>query len=281
MPGWVVGLLVLLGAASAPGPETTGRALPAWRSLEPGLDLGVFPAPRAATTEDAFIRIVRIDPGRYSLVLLNASARGEGRTRTAKGWAVQHGLSAAINASMYQIDLRRSVSLMRSREHVNNPRLSKDKAVLAFDPLEAGVQPVQIIDRECQDFDALSRGYGTLVQSIRMVSCTGRNVWAQQPRAWSTSAIGVDRRGRVLFIHARAPHTTHDLIESLLELPIDLKNAMYTEGGPEAQLYARGGGEEMEFTGVIEGADPGSPMLAWPVPNVIGALRLGSSPGRP
>jgi hypothetical protein len=170
---------------------------------------------------------------------------------------------------------------MRSREHVNNPRLSKDKAVLAFDAIEAGVPPVQIIDRECQDFDTLSRSYGTLVQNIRMVSCAGRSVWAQQPRAWSTAAIGVDRKGRVLFIHARAPHTTHDLIESLLELPIDLKNAMYTEGGPEAQLYVRGGGEEMEVTGVIEGADPGSPMLAWPVPNVIGVRRLGSSPGRP
>jgi hypothetical protein len=280
MPGWVVGLLVLLGAASAP--EAAGRALPAWRSLEPGLDLGAFPATRAVSpSEDAFIRIVRIDPERYSLVLLNASARGEGRTRTARGWAVQHGLSAAINASMYQIDLRRSVSLMRSREHVNNPRLSKDKAVLAFDPIEAGVPAVQIIDRECQDFEALSGRYGTLVQNIRMVSCSGRNVWAQQPRAWSTAAIGMDRQGRVLFIHARAAHTTHDLIESLLELPIDLRNAMYTEGGPEAQLYVRGGGQEMEFTGTIEGADTGSPMLAWPVPNVIGVRPRGASPGRP
>lgn len=279
MPGWVVGLLVILSAASAP--EAAGRMPPPWRSLEPGLDVAVFPATRASSPEDAFIRIVRIDPERYSLVLLNASARDEGRTRTAKGWAVQHGLSAAINASMYQIDLRRSVSLMRRRDHVNNPRLSKDKAVLAFDPLEAGVPPVQIIDRECQDFEALSRSYGALVQSIRMVSCTGRNVWAPQPKAWSTAAVGLDRRGRVLFIHARAAHTTHDLIESLLELPIDLKNAMYTEGGPEAQLYVRGGGEEMEFTGTIEGAASGSPMLAWPVPNVIGARPIASSSRRP
>jgi len=280
MRGLIVGLLALLGAAAAP--VAAGNAPPAWRSLEPGLDLGLFPATRAASPGDAVIRIVRIDPERYTLVLLNATAKGEGHARTARDWAARHGLAAAINASMYQTDLRRSVSLMRSREHVNNPRLSKDKAVLAFDRLAEGVPPVQIIDRECQDFEALSRSYGTLVQSIRMVSCTGRNVWAPQPKAWSTAAIGLDQKGRVLFIHAQAPHTTHDLIETLLELPIDLKNAMYTEGGPEAQLYVRGGGQEMEFTGVIEGgATGGGALLAWPVPNVIGAVPLRSPPGRP
>jgi hypothetical protein len=278
MPGLIVGLLALLCAA--PDPAATGGASTAWRVLEPGLELGFFPAPRAVVSEDAVIRIVRIDPERYSLQLLNATSDGEGRSRSARGWAARRGLAAAINASMYQTDLRRSVSLMRSRDHVNNPRLSKDKAVLAFDRLVEGVPPVQIIDRECQDFESLSRSYGTLVQSIRMVSCSGGNVWAQQPKAWSTAAIGVDRDGRVLFIHARAPHTTHDLIATLLELPINLKNAMYTEGGPEAQLYVRGGGQELEFTGVFEGGSSGSAMLAWPVPNVVGAVPLNRSPRR-
>jgi hypothetical protein len=179
---------------------------------------------------------------------------------------------------MYQADLRRSVSLMRTPGHVNNPRLSKDKAVLAFDRTTGDLPVAQIIDRECQDFDSLSRGYGTLVQSIRMVSCTGRNVWAQQPQTWSTAAIGFDRSGRVLFIHARAPRTTHDLIEILLGLPIDLKNAMYVEGGPEAQLVVRGGGQEHEFTGLLSGSSGGGASLAWPIPNVVGVVRKGTPP---
>jgi hypothetical protein len=216
-----------------------------------------------------------VDPGQFVLRLLNASAPGQGRALTAREWARRHRLVAAINSSMYQTDLRTSVSLMRTAGHVNNPRLSRDRAVLAFDPVDGSQPPVQIIDRECQDFAALRGRYATLVQSIRMVSCDGRNVWTPQRRAFSTAAIGVDREGRVLLLHARSPWTTHDFINILLALPIGLKSAMYAEGGREAQLYVAAGGEEHEFVGLPEGrvggGDPASG--AHPVPNVIGVAR--------
>jgi phosphodiester glycosidase len=273
-------------AASAPAPATAtppAAEAPEWSVLAPGLDLGTFASTRAHGP-DAHVRILRLDPALYRLRLFNASAPEEGRPFSARGWADRHGLVAVINSSMYQADMRSSVALMRTTGHVNNPRLSKDKAVLAFDAIEPGVPPVQIIDRECQDFDTVSRSYRTLIQSIRMVSCHGANVWSQQTSAWSTAAIGIDGKGRVLFIHARAPHTTHDLIATLLELPIDLKGAMYTEGGQEAQMFVRAGGKEYEFLGVVgdSGSDPGL-KLAWPVPNVVGAepIDAGAEPPAP
>jgi hypothetical protein len=267
--------------AAAPRAAPPAATTPAWGELVPGMELGTFASSRARGKDDR-IRVLRLDPKRFRLRLLNASAPTEGRPLSARGWADRHHLAAVINSSMYQADLRSSVSLMRRAGHVNNPRLSKDKAVLAFDPVESSVPPVQIIDRECQDFETVSRAYRTLVQSIRMVSCHGGNVWSPQPRAWSTAAIGIDGRGRVLFIHARAPHTTHDLIATLLELPIDLKRAMYAEGGLEAQLFVRAGGREFEFLGTVDdsGADEG-PTLAWPIPNVIGAEAIEGPAGRP
>jgi uncharacterized protein YigE (DUF2233 family) len=263
------------GAPAGPPRHARDEAGP-WRVLAPGLDLAVFQAGKASTHGDSRIRVLRIDPKRYELRLMNASAPGQGRPLTAREWCRRHGLVAAINASMYQTDLRTSVSLMRSRSHVNNPHLTKDRAVLAFDRLDGGVPPVQIIDRECQDFDALKDRYGTLVQSIRMISCAGKNAWSRQPRAWSTAAIGMDREGRVLFLHARSPYSTHDFIDILLALPIGLKNAMYAEGGPEAQLYARGGGEEFEFVGSYETGfrESDDNPHAWPVPNVVGVAPL-------
>jgi len=254
-----------------------------WRTLEPGLELGTFRSPRPAEIGDSLVRVLRIDPRRFELRLLNATADEQGLSRTARDWVSRHGLVAAINASMYQQDYRRSVSLMRTREHVNNPRLSKDRTVLAFDPLVPDVPPVKLIDRECEDLDEWSERYGTLVQSIRMVSCDGRNVWAPQPRRWSTAAIGTDDDGRVLFLHVRSPYSTHDLIEILLELPIGLERAMYVEGGPEAQLYVAAGGEEREFVGSFETAfneDDGNDQ-AWPVPNVIGVARRQSEDRQP
>ncbi|HEV8120597.1 MAG TPA: phosphodiester glycosidase family protein [Candidatus Polarisedimenticolia bacterium] len=269
-------IAIACAAAAPPAKEAPSP----FQRLEPGLELGEFLSDKAAGG-DRVIHVVRLDPKRYRLRLLNASAFPQAAALTARQWAERNHLAAAINASMYQADLRSSVALMQTRGHVNNPHLSKDKAVLAFDPVDPSMPPVQIIDRECQDFEALRGAYGSLVQNIRMVSCDGRNVWAAQPYAWSVAAVGMDRQGRVLLLQTRAPHTTHDFIEALLALPLDLKNAMYVEGGREAQLFVRGGGRDYEFTGTSDESDPGhAPGPAWPIPNVIGAepIAAASSP---
>ena len=250
------------------GTETKNQ----WQILQKGLAFGVFPAPRPSESGDSLVRVLRIDPQYFKLRLLNASAPRQGRSLTAKEWCRRNGLVAAINASMYQKDFKASVSLMRTRSHVNNPRLSKDMTVLSFDRKSAAAPPVKIIDRQCEDFNAWKEKYGSFVQSIRMISCTGENVWTQQPNKWSTAAIGIDHQGRILFIHVRSPYSTHDLINMLQELPLNISRAMYAEGGPEAQLYIRSGTQELEFVGSyeIDFSQSKSNRFARPIPNVLG-----------
>ena len=246
-----------------------------WRELEPGLALVEIPATQKSESGDSIIRILRIDPERFSLRLLNASADPDGKLLTARQWSEQYDLVAAINTSMYQTDYRTSVSLMKTKTHVNNPHLSKDKTILAFDPLKPGIPMVKIIDRECDDLNVQMKWYGSLVQSIRMISCRGRNVWKQQPEKWSTAAVGMDDRGNVLFIHVRSPYSTHDLINMLLGLPVPIRRAMYTEGGPEAQLFIRSGGKQHEFVGSRETGyrEVSDTSRARPIPNAIGVMR--------
>ncbi len=268
--------LALLAIPAPSGKAAPGRAADqpgAWQALEKGLELGMFDGP-PTSRGDGKIAVVRIDPARFDLRLLNSSAPGEGALLTARAWAYRAGASAAINASMFQDDYRTSVSLMRTRVHVNQRRVSKDKAVLAFDPLLPGVEPVRLVDRECDDLDSATRRYGTLVQSIRMISRDRRNVWSLSERRFSTAAVGIDGKGRVLFVHARTPWPVHELASALLALPLDVAGAMFVEGGAEAQLYARGGGREIERVGGFEGvARTGGAGQAWPVPNVIAAIR--------
>lgn len=261
-------LAPLLAALLCAGAQAAG---PGWRALEPGLEVGLFDGPPGAVG-DGKIAVVRIDPAAFELRLLNASAPGQGERRTVRDWAAQAGAAAAINASMYQEDLRTSVSLMRTRGHVNQRRVSRDRTALVFDPLDRALPAVRLVDRDCEDLEAAARGYGTVIQSIRMVSCQRRNVWAASPRRVSVAAIGLDGAGRVLFIHARSPWPVHELVQALLALPLDMRQAMYVEGGPEAQLFARGGGEELERLGAYEAA-PSAPSDGWPVPNVVAAVR--------
>ena len=273
-------LIILIISATAgeagqkrQGPETNQKT--GWQQLDKGLELGIFLAPQAAAGGDSLVRVLRIDSRYYQLKLLNASRFKKGVPLTPKQWCRKNGLVAAINPSMYQTDYKTSVSLMRTKAHTNNSRLSKDMTILAFDRQKANVPRVKIIDRQCEDFQSWKQKYGTLIQSIRMISCTGKNVWKPQARRWSTSGIAIDQQDKVLFIHVRALYSTYDLINILKKLPLNISRAMYTEGGPQAQLYINLGDKEWEFTGSYEtnsnqaNEDP----VSWPLPNVVGISR--------
>jgi hypothetical protein len=256
------------GPGAPPAPPTTEG----WQLLEPGLELGfLLPPPPLA---DGLVRVLRIDPERFDLRLVAASAHDR-RNRTAREWCAAHGMVAALNAAMYQEDHSTSVSLMRTRTHTVNPRLTRDRAVLAFDRRDPDAPPVKIIDLECEDFRTWEPRYGSFVQSIRMLSCSRQNVWQQHHRKSSAAAVGIDGAGRVIFVHSRIPSTIHDLIDALTQLPLDLTGLMYAEGGPEAQLYVRGQDRDFEFVGTFEGDTAGidDELGAWPVPNVLGIVR--------
>jgi hypothetical protein len=268
--------LLLAAAAVLPRAMAADAPAIAWELLEPGLELGTAASPISSAAGDSRIRILRIDPARFELLLLNSSASPDGARHTAREWARRNGLVAAINASLYQTDHRTSVSLMKSRTHTNNPRLSRHNAVLLFDRLDPSVPPVQIVDRTCRNLADVQGHYGSMVQSIRMVSCTRANVWSQQPeKKWSTAALGIDQDGKLLLIHVRSPLSTHDLIDGLLSLPLGLREAMYLEGGPEAQLYVNAGGRELEWVGSHGSSFAGiENTYALPIPNAVGVRRV-------
>ena len=264
----ICGLFVMSYPFALPGQTD------AWEQLESGLELGRF-SPQARP--DATINVLRIDPNRFEFFLFNASAEDKAPL-TPKQWAHKKGLIAVINASMFQEDLLTSVSLMRTKNHVNNNYVSKDKTILAFDPVRSGIPPVKIIDRQCEDFETWKANYNTLIQSIRMISCDGRNVWRSQTDRWSIASIGIDKNGWILFIHTESAFTTHDLINMLMKLPLDIAQAMYVEGGPQAQLYIDSNDQTMEFVGQMSSLFQQGGKLAWPVPNVVGITRRTNFP---
>jgi hypothetical protein len=125
----------------------------------------------------------------------------------------------------------------------------------------------------------LRKQYGTLVQSIRMVSAKGKSVWkANAGKKWSMAGIGMDSAGRILFVHVRSPYAMSELGPILTGLPIALRTLMYVEGGPEAQMFIQSDQVEMEFVGSYETGfrENDSNASAWPIPNVIGIVRLRS-----
>lgn len=241
-----------------------------WQQIDDGLFLGEFAAQNEPNENRLKITILKVDPDKYQFTLLCASEQENGPLTT-KEWARRFDLIIATNAGMYQEDNLTSAGYMKNYSHTNNPGLNRYKAVLAFNRTDPNVPPIQIIDRECQDFDDLKTKYATLFQGIRMISCDGKNVWKQQPDKWRTAAVGIDTSGNALFIFCRTPSSVHDLINALLSLPISIHNAMYLEGGPPASLYLSGTYSDEDVEVDLHGADdfiqPGA------VPNVLGVLK--------
>lgn len=272
----------------APSPVASAPAVPlgepepgeGWVSLTAGLELAVFESPRPSILGDSRIRIVRVDPSLLTISLEGRWLQPEDdRTRTARQWAEEGDFLVVINAGMFQTDYTTSTHLMVRDGSVNNPDASRDNNILALNPSAPGLPAARIIDRTCEDFPALRAQYATLVQGIRMLSCTGSNVWSDQPRQWSHAVIGMDAEGRLLLIHARSPWRTHDFVAMLQALPLSLVRLQYAEGGPEAQLFVRAGGREVELIGSYETGfyERDDNDRAWPVPNVI-AVRVPEGP---
>ena len=95
----------------------------------------------------------------------------------------------------------------------------------------------------------------------------------------AAAAVATDGAGRLLMIHCRSPYSTHDFIDILQDLPLDIASAMYVEGGPESQLYVNAGGARREFVGSFESGILESELnrRAWPIPNVVAVRRRGGA----
>lgn len=260
---WCLLCLLLLDFASV-------SAAP-WSELAPGLHAAEFSAAQPAPSPALKITIVRIDPARYACKLFCA-AENEGQALPLKDWCRQHRLVAVVNAGMYQQDGLTSVGFMQHLRHRNNPYLNSNKSVLVFDPLTPQLPEIQLIDREHQDFALLRPHYASLVQSIRMISAQRKNVWKPQNAKWSTLALGMDDSGKVLLLFCQTPSSVHDCAEALLTLPIEIRSAMYLEGGHQAGLYVATPQRTIELQGVREtdGSTAEALSFAYPIPNVLG-----------
>jgi hypothetical protein len=272
-------ILLLLGviAWTVFSPSLSICGEPPWRKVDEGLWVAEFDSPMKSNAQDLKITIVRIDPKFYSFKLLCASEHGRVKM-TARKWCEKFGLIAAVNAGMYQQDGFTNVGLMKNYSHMNNPRLNNVyKALLAFNPLESKIPQIQIIDLKCQDFESIGPKYQTLIQNIRMISCRQENVWAKTNQFWGMAVFGIDKSGNALLIFTEAPHSGHDFSNALLSLPLSISNALYLEGGFEANLFFSWNGMELERVGTREtGFQEDSPRaVPRPIPNVIGITKKG------
>ncbi|HPX81909.1 MAG TPA: phosphodiester glycosidase family protein [Syntrophales bacterium] len=271
----ILPLIVFTSAIAAPPPDA------GWKRIDDGLHYGIFEVSAPHVVGKAKILVVRIDPGLYEFSLLAASElRPLAGSLTVRQWADKYRLLAAINAGMFQKDMKTNVGYMKNYAHINNPRLHRKYAsVFAFNPVTAGGHPM-IWDTDAKQLKQIISGYHTVIQNLRLIKRPGLNRWSPQEKRWSEAALGQDEEGNVLFIFSKSPLSMHDLGNILLGLPIGIACAQHLEGGSQASLYLRHRGVVIKEAGAsdlvmaVNGDEDGF----LPIPNVIGIKKRSSKP---
>jgi hypothetical protein len=244
----VTACVLVVAILAAPQHATT------WKTLAPGMELRELDV-SAKHPGSRPIVVLRMDPTRWELTLVTRTGTGDSSSHSARDWAREHRLTAAINAGMYATDGVTHVGYMACDGHVHSKIINGYRSVAAFAPKWAGEPPFRLFDVKGRaDVQALRSRYGCLVQNLRLVQRSGRSRWSPQPKKWSEAALGEDRQGRILFLYSPTPFSMHDLIEALLASDLGLVAAQHLEGGAQAQLY-------------VDGESFGAGL---PIPNVLG-----------
>ncbi len=219
------------------------------KDLDKGLQFYNFQGAVAGYNYDIYI--LKINPDFYSLTLLMCSKTKQ-KPMTLKKWAEKYNLIAAINASMFWKDQRTSTGYMRSNKYINQKLIHKGYGgFFVFDPKDKDLPYVDIVERgkAIDSWKNLLERYNNVIQNFRMISKNGKNLWREKEKAFSVSAIGIDKKQNVLFIFSKFPVPMYYLNEILLKLPININGCLFTEGGSTSGLYIRYKDFEFESSG--------------------------------
>ena len=240
-----------------------------WKEIDDGMYVAEYHSPIKSSHDNSVITILKINPKKYQLDVYSSFIG-----HTAEEWAVKENLIAVINPGMYNSQSK-NMGFMKQYNNMFNPNFNNDKAILCFNPKNNSLPPSQIIDREFQDWKTLVNQYESCSQSIRMVDFNGNNKWSKQAKKWSMVVVAMDKDGNILFIHSRSPYEVRQFIDILLKAPLNIKNMMYLEGGPEASLYVNHNGYAARKIGSYETGfyEFNDNTELWPIPNVIGVKK--------
>lgn len=242
-------------------------------TLAKGVDWCVTDAPLRSVVNDSKISILRIDPNYFDFELLMASQYAH--KLTVHEWADSFDLNIVFNAGMYELsDGRTSRGFLKGYDHFNNRALEPNfNSMFAFNPIDSVHSTCRIIDLECDRWEHIKDDYHCFAQGLRMIDCNRRLIgWNKRKQSCSMLVAATDPLGRIYLIFSRSPYTHNQMIQFMSEMPYNLHNAIYLEGGPETSMYISVNGEEITRLGsYVSGSYPKDTNTTfWKLPNVIG-----------
>jgi len=240
---------ILMGQADFP------TASFSWQKIEEGLEVRTmkFDAPPYQTFIK--LRVLRIDPDKFPLKVLDSRAWGVGRMEI-KLLAKKTQALAAVNGGFFLPDYR-PLGLLIVDGQETNPLRKTDWGVFMIQDHRPRIIHTQEFQKENNISQALQVGPRLVVN--------GRELRLKKQVA-KRSAVGITFKNQVILLNSGDTDVYAQDLAHIFRLPeteggLECRDALTLDGGPSAQMYA-------EYKSLIID-HPGG----WPVPNGIGVFK--------
>lgn len=269
---------VSFAACSQNGPDTTparqdqSTGLP-FAEVAKGVHYCEIDAPDSSILGDSKLTILKLDPKVLDFELFTASNRDR-KPLPADQWAQTLDCQIVFNAGMY--DLAKPLTArgyMKNGTHFNQPAVKEGwNSVIVMNPADKSAD-CKIVDLQQTPVSKVKNHYGVVLQSLRMLDAGGNpTYWKKKPQSCSMLLAAEDEHHNFYLIFTRSPYTHNTMIDFLRVLPVNFRNAIYLEGGPETSLYVNIGDFSLKkFGSYVSGTyahDKNDKF--WALPNVIG-----------
>jgi hypothetical protein len=246
-----------------------------WIDLDKGISYCECNAPEKSILNDSKLTIVKVDPSKYDFNFLTATEFGA-KLRTAEEWANEFNSEIIINAGMYSLKKNHpNKGYLKNYGHVNNPTISGYyNAMIVTHPIDTLLPAFQIVDLTCTPWDSIQNRYHSFCQGMRMFDCDGNPMaFSKKPdQSCSMILLSTDIYGMIYIVFTRSPYTHRTMLKFLKSFPLELRQTVYLEGGPEASLYIKTDKNIIRKFGcyVSKTYERDDNDHFWEIPNVIG-----------
>lgn len=244
----------------------------------PGLEYYEIQSYKSSFLGDNMMSVLKIDPKQFDFRLICTSQNN--LIKNAVEWIDTLNLNIIFNAGMY--NLKDNIShhfYLKNYRHRNNSFLSPNaNGIIAFNPLKDSISKFQLFDLTMDNWEEIDRSYQCVVQGQRMIDCNGYPVyWNNRVQFCSMLVLAQDKLNNIYLIFSRSPFTQNQMIENLLNLPYDLINAIYLEGGSRANFVFSSKEFKIKKVGsFVTDYNPNDRnQTFFPFPNFIGVTKIG------
>jgi hypothetical protein len=248
--------------------QSSKDSISTWINVYDGVDVMVMNAPIKSILGDSKLTIIRLKKDSVFAYLKMASAI-DSVSKTVQSWADTFGFQLVVNAGMYDLSKTlQSRGFMQADSSVNNKIINASyNGVFSI----INKRP-ELKDLACNPSLKL-QDEQSVFQSMRMLDCDGKEMdWKRKKQACSMLVVGQDNEQNIYFIFTRSPYYHQDMVTFLKQMPFQLGETIYLEGGPETSVYLNTPKMKLMLIGsYVSNTYPTDKNdHFWPLPNVIG-----------